>query len=212
MNFVMFQVLKKFFFQKNNFGKKIFFFFPNKMNPHEVNQQNLITKNPIKKQIKGRTDIIVPFRIQKEDHEEKALIKFEGQMKVFERDGIFSLGISVPQHLEFDKKKHPERIPVEHLEEVIQQIQKIEIQKLLPKIKFNSQDFQLIKDGEFQGGTYSKIWAKMYNDKRTQKPQTNLRKLFFRDGQIKKGKKWRLTNSLEFPSKESLFAIFQLFS
>ena len=77
-------------------------------------------------------------------------------MKVFERDGIFSLGISIPQHLELDKNQHPERIPVEHLEKVIQQKAekaKPEIQKLLPKLKFQSQDFQLIKDGEFQGGT-----------------------------------------------------------
>ena len=29
----------------------------------------------------------------------------------------------------------------------------------------------------------------MYNDKRAQKPQTNFRKLFFQDGQIKKGRK-----------------------
>ena len=100
-------------------------------------------------------------------------------MKVFERDGIFSLGIGIPQHLEFDKKKHPERIPVEHLEEVIQQkanAAKPEIQKLLPKIKFSPQDFQLIKDGEFQGETYSKVWAKMYNDRRTNELQTNFRK------------------------------------
>ena len=78
------------------------------------------------------------------------------------------------------------------MEEVIQQKSnsvKSEIQKLLPKIKFNSKDFHLVKDGEFQGSSYSKIWAKMYNDKRTQKPQTNFRKLFFKDGQIKKGKK-----------------------
>ena len=140
-------------FEEILFPKKmIFVISPHKMNPHEVNQQNLITKNPIKNQIKGRTDITVPFRIKKDDHEEKALIQFEGQMKDFERDGIFSLGISVPQHLECDKKKHPERNPVEHLEKVIQQkanSAKPEIQKLPPKIKFQSQDFQLIKDGEF---------------------------------------------------------------
>ena len=89
------------------------------MNPSEVQNQNLITKDPIKKSFQGRTDITVPFRIQKDDHEEKALILFEGQMKIFERDGVFSLGITVPQHLEFDKKKHPEKIPIEQLEKVI---------------------------------------------------------------------------------------------
>ena len=35
------------------------------MNPQEVNQMNLITLAPIKKQSKGRTNITVPFRIQK---------------------------------------------------------------------------------------------------------------------------------------------------
>ena len=171
------------------------------MNPHEVNAANLITKTPIKKQIKGRTDITVPFRIQKDENEEKALIQFKGAMKVFERDGIFSLGISILQHLEFDKKKHPERIPIEHLEKVIQQKAekaKPEILQLFPKIKFQPQDFQLIKDREFQGGTYSKVWAKMYNDKKTQEPQTNFRMLLEVDGKqsdpseariIKKGRK-----------------------
>ena len=153
------------------------------MNPAEIQIQNLITKDPIKNSFQGRTDITVPFRIQKEGHEEKALI--EGQIKIFERDGVFSLGISVPQHLEFDKKKHPERIPIKQLVKVSQQKAnsiKSEIQKLAPKIKFNFQDFQIIKDGEFQGGVYSNVWVKMYNDKRSQKPQTNFRKLFFQDG------------------------------
>ena len=187
MKLEKFQVLKKFYFQ-NNFH----FYFANKMNPQEVNQKNLITKSPVKKQIKGRTDITVSFRIQKDDKQEKALIQFEEVMKVFERDGIYSLGISIPQHLEFDKKKHPERIPVEPLEKTIQQKAKEAkpaIQQLLPKLKFSPEDFQLIKDGEFQGGIYSKVWAKMYNDKTTQRPQTNFRKIFMRDSQIKKGKK-----------------------
>ena len=171
------------------------------MNPHEVNAKNLITKTPIKKQIKGRTDITVPFQIQKES-EEKALIQFEGAMKVFERDGIYSLGISIPQHLVFDEnksisgevsvRKNPDRIPIEHLEKVIQQKAekaKPEILQLFLKLKFSPQDFQLIKDGEFQGGTYSKVWAKMYNDKRAHEPQTNFRMLFQQDGKIKKGRK-----------------------
>ena len=51
------------------------------MNPQEVNQKNLITLTPIKKQIKGRTDITVPFRIQKDGKEQKALIQFEGATK-----------------------------------------------------------------------------------------------------------------------------------
>ena len=122
------------------------------------------------------------------------MIQFEGVMKVFERDGI-----SIPQHLEFDKKKHPERIPIEHLEKVIQQKAKKakpEIQKLLPKLKFSPEDFQLIKDGEFQGGIYSKVWAKMYNDKTTSMPQTNVRKITMRDGQLKKGKKLGVTDLL----------------
>ena len=72
------------------------------MNPSEVQNQNLIAKDPIKKRFQGRTDI----RIQKDDHEEKALIKFEGQMKIFERDGTFSLGITVPQHLHFTNSSH----------------------------------------------------------------------------------------------------------
>ena len=59
------------------------------MNPSEIQNQNLIAKDPIKKQFQGRTVIAAPFRIQKEDHEEKALIKFEGKMKIFERDGVF---------------------------------------------------------------------------------------------------------------------------
>ena len=106
--------------KENDFEKKIIFFIsPYEMNPSEVQNQNLITKDPIKKSFQGRTDITVPFRIQKDDHEEKALILFEGQMKIFERDGVFSLGITVPQHLEFDKKKHPEKIPIEQLEKVI---------------------------------------------------------------------------------------------
>ena len=53
------------FFQKRRkkiLRKNHFFIFPHKMNPHEVNQYNLINKDPIKKQIKGRTDITVPFR------------------------------------------------------------------------------------------------------------------------------------------------------
>ena len=54
------------------------------MNPAEIQIQNLITKDPIKKSFQGRTDITVPFRIQNEGHEEKALIQFEGQMKIFE--------------------------------------------------------------------------------------------------------------------------------
>ena len=167
------------------------------MNPQEVNQKNLITLTPIKKQIKGRTNITVPFRIQKDKKQEKALIQFEGVMKVFERNGIYSLGIN--QHLEFDKKKHPERIPVEHLEKVIQQKAKeakSEIHQLLPKLTFSPEDFQLIKDGEFQGGIYSKVWAKMYNDKTTSMPQTNFRKISMRDGQIKKGKKLTVTDLL----------------
>ena len=53
------------------------------MNPQEVNQKNLITKSPIKKQIKERTDITVPFRIQKDEKQEKAFIQFEGVRKVF---------------------------------------------------------------------------------------------------------------------------------
>ena len=138
------------------------------MNPNEVNPKNLITLTPIKKQIKGRTDITVPFRIQKEK-QEKALIQFEGVMKVFERDGIYSLGITIPQHLVFDKTKsksgedkvikNPERIKIEHLEKTIQQKAKEikpEILKLLPKLKFSPEDFQLIKDGEFQNQIYSK--------------------------------------------------------
>ena len=188
------------------------------MNPHEVNAKNPITKSPIKKQIKGRTDITVPFRIQKDDKEEKALIQFEATVKVFERDGIYSLGITIPQHLVFDKnksisgevsvRKNPDRIPIEHLESVIQQKAekaKPEILQLFPKLKFNSQDFQLIKDGEFQGSTYSKVWARMYNDRVTQKPQTNFR---WRD---KKKKRCRLKNFLESLSEELHFAVFQHF-
>ena len=86
------------------------------MNPEDVNQNNLTTLTPVKKQIKGRIDITVPFRFQKqtelgETREEKALIKFEGIMKVFERDGIFSLGITIPE----------ERKQIEHLEKKNQQ-------------------------------------------------------------------------------------------
>ena len=119
------------------------------MNPQECNPKNLITLTPIKKQIKGRTDITVPFRIQKDEKQEKALIQFEGVMKVFERDGIYSLGITIPQHLEFDETKsksgkksthhNPEKILIEHLEKTIQQKAKeikLEILKLLPKLKF----------------------------------------------------------------------------
>ena len=114
------------------------------MNPENVNVNNLITLSPIKKQIKGRTDVTVPFRIQKqtelnETREEKALIKFTGIMKVFERDGIFSLGISVPE----DRKQF------DNLEKVIQQKSKeakLAIQKLIPKLKLNPEDFQLIKE------------------------------------------------------------------
>ena len=94
------------------------------MNPQEVQNQNLYIKDPIKKSFQGRTDITVPFRIQKDDKEEKPLIKFEGKMKIFERDGIFSLGISVPQHVHFpngNTRKHPEREQLENLEKVIQQ-------------------------------------------------------------------------------------------
>ena len=84
-------------------------------------------------------------------------------MNVFEGDGIYSLKIFIPQHLEFDKKQHLERVPIEHLEKVIQlkaKEVKPEILKLLPKLKISPEDFQLIKDGEFQGGIYSKVWAK----------------------------------------------------
>ena len=91
------------------------------------------------------------------------------------------------------------QLNIEHLEKTVQQKAKEakpEIQKLLPKLMFFPEDFQLIKDGGFQGGIYSKVWAKMYNDKTTSMPQTNFRKIFMRDGQIKKGKKLTVTDML----------------
>ena len=36
----------------------------------------------------------------------------------------------------------------------------------------------------------------MYNDKTTQRPQTNFRKIFMRDGQIKKGKRMQIEELL----------------
>ena len=59
--------------EKRILKKILFFISPHKMNPHEVNSKNLITKTPIKKQIKGRTDITIPFRIQKKNKEEKSI-------------------------------------------------------------------------------------------------------------------------------------------
>ena len=109
------------------------------------------------------------------------------------------LEFPLPSILNFDKKPHPERVPVEHLEKTIQQKAKeakSEILSLFLKLKFSPDDFQLIKDGEYQGGVYSKVWAKMYNDRTTQRPQTNFRKIFMRDGQIKKGKKMQIEEIL----------------
>ena len=116
-------------------------------------------------------------------------------MKIFERDDVFSLGITVPQHLHFPNstRKHPERLVLEDLEKLIQQkaeSAKPKINKLNNKLsKFNPHDFQLIKDHETDQNTHSKIWVKMYNDKRTQNPQANIRKLCLKDNKIKKGKK-----------------------
>ena len=110
-------------------------------------------------------------------------------MKVFERDGIFSLGISVPQYVHFPNGNTKK---LKNLEKVIQQKAeeaKPAIQKLFPKLKFKKSDFQLIKDSEFNDKTHSKIWVKMYNDKRTQKPQANLRKPFPNKRRDQKGKK-----------------------
>ena len=61
------------------------------MNPEDITQKNSITLTPIKKNIKGRIDLTVLFRIQKDEEskEEKALIKFSGTMKVLKIDIIF---------------------------------------------------------------------------------------------------------------------------
>ena len=162
------------------FSKNDFFPPPKKMNPENVNLSNLKTLSPIKKQIKGRTDVTVPFRIQKDDEkEEKALIKFTGIMKVFERDGIFSLGINVSE----DEKN------LFNLEKIIEQKAKEikpSISNLLPKFKFSSEDFQLIKENEFS----TKIWAKMYNDRVSSIPQTNFLMIHEKeDGKMKKGRR-----------------------
>ena len=41
-----------------------------------------------------------------------------------------------------------------------------------------------------------KFGQKMYNDKTTQRPHTNFRKIFMRDGQIKKGKRMQMEELL----------------
>ena len=65
------------------------------MNLESITPNNLITKKPVKEQTIGRRDITVRFRILKDGKEKKALFKLNCDMKVYERDGVYSIGITV---------------------------------------------------------------------------------------------------------------------
>ena len=82
------------------------------MNPESITPNNLITKKPVKKQTIGRRYITVHFRILEDGKEKKALFKLNCDMKVYERDGVYSIRITVDE----DNQKK-----IEHLQSVIRE-------------------------------------------------------------------------------------------
>ena len=97
-------------------------------------------KKTVKKQIYGRKDVTVNFRILDDEKEKKATFKLHCEMKIYERDGKYSIGVTVDE---------TNRNDFQHLQSLIREkVPTEEIKKLLPT-SFSPEDFCLISESDF---------------------------------------------------------------
>ena len=89
------------------------------MEIQEANSNNLITKKLVKKLLPGRRDVTVNFRILVDEIEKKATFKCNCDMKIYEREGKYSIGIIVDKYnrkdFEYLQSLIREKVPVKKI-------------------------------------------------------------------------------------------------